>query len=150
MAKFKPWSNASAPCRLEWRPSRCLAAMLLVLGLLSAFAVIASEPPLYISIPLALFAVVHGIWLARRELRRPMHCLIIPLNETAATIDGVEMNEFQVQWRGPLAFLQWRDADGRRWRLHGWLDNLDAAARRELRLAMAARVPTRLPRSVAP
>ena len=79
-----------------------------------------------------------------------MHGLIIPLNDTAATIDGRDMNDFQVQWRGPLAFLQWRDGEGRRQRLHGWPGTLDALARRELRLAMAARMPTRPARSVAP
>jgi toxin CptA len=60
------------------------------------------------------------------------------------------MGDVQVQWRGPLAFLWWRDGKGRRQRLQGWPDNLAAAARRELRLAMAARVPARSPRSVAP
>ena len=105
---------------------------------------------MFVSIPLALFAMGYGLWLALRELRRPTHSLVIPLNEMAATIDGVEMNDFQVQWRSPLAFLQWLGADGRRHRLQGWPDNLDTAARRELRLATAARAPTRVPRSVAP
>ncbi|HEV8694900.1 MAG TPA: hypothetical protein VGQ93_12075 [Lysobacter sp.] len=124
--------------------------MLFALGLLSAFAAIASELPRYASIPLALLASAYGIWLARRELRRPTHGLIIPLNETVATIDGSDMNDFQVQWRGPLAFLQWRDAEDRRRHLNGGPGNLDAAVRRELRLAMAARMPTRQARSVAP
>lgn len=124
--------------------------MLLALGLLSGFAVIASEAPMYVSIPLAFFATGYGLWLALRELRRPTHRLVIPLNEIAATIDGLEMNDFQVQWRGPLAFLQWLGADGRRHRLQGWPDNLGTAARRELRLATAARTPARSPRSVAP
>ena len=106
MAKSRHWSNASAPCRLEWRPSRWLAAILLALGLLSGFAVIASEVPVYVSIPLALFATAYGLWSALRELRRPAQGLVIPLNDMAATVDGAEMNDFQVQWRGPLAFLQ--------------------------------------------
>jgi len=124
--------------------------MLLALGVLSGFAVIASEVPMYVSIPLALFATGYGLCLALRELRRSTHGLVIPLNDMAATIDGAEMNDFQVQWRGPLAFLQWLGADGRRHRLQGWPDNLDAAARRELRLATAVRTPARSPHSVAP
>jgi toxin CptA len=124
--------------------------MLLALGLLSGLAVIAAEVPMPVSIPLALMTTGYGLWLAHRELRRITHGLVIPLNEMAATIDGVEMNDFQVQWRGPLAFLQWLGADGRRHRLQGWPDNLDAAARRELRLATAARTPSRSARSVAP
>ena len=120
------------------------------MGLLSGFAVIASEVPMCVSIPLALFATGYGLCSALGELRRPTHGLVIPLNDMAATIDGAEMNDFQVVWRGPLAFLQWLGADGRRHRLQGWPDSLDSAARRELRLATAARTPARSPRSVAP
>jgi toxin CptA len=40
-----------------------------------------------------------------------------------------------LQWRGPLAFLRWRDSDGRMHRLAWWPDVLPVAARRELRLA---------------
>jgi toxin CptA len=126
-----------------------LAAMLLALGLLAALAVISAELPWWLSAPVALIATAYGHWLARSELRRPTRCLVIPVNE-AATIDDQPMTDLELQWRGPLAFLQWRDASGRRRRLQGWPDVLGAAARRELRLAMAARAPARNPRSMAP
>jgi len=94
--------------------------------------------------------MAHGAWLGRRELLRPSCSLVIPRGDSLATVDGASMADLQLQWRGPLAFLQWRDAHGRRERLHGWPDNLAADARRELRLAMAARSPAQSPRSVAP
>ena len=124
--------------------------MLLALGLLSSFATMASALSLLVSIPLATLALAHGACLSWRELVHPAHGLVIPLNATAATIDGEEMNDLALQWRGSLAFLKWRDRQGRRRRLFGWPDNLDVAARRELRLAMAARKPARPARSVAP
>lgn len=123
--------------------------MLCVLGLSAAFAVMVAELPWWLSIPAAVIAAAYGYWLARSELRRPAHCLVIPVNE-AATIDDQPMTDLELQWRGPLAFLQWRDASGRRQRLQGWPDTLDSKARRELRLAMAARPPARSPGSVAP
>lgn len=150
MTKSRHWSSASAPCRLEWKPSRVLALLLILLGVLAAVSVVASELPLSGSLPLAVLSMAYGTWLARRELLRPACNLVIPPGETAATVNGATVDGLQLQWRGPLAFLQWRDADGRRQRLQGWPDNLDVRVRRELRLAVAARVPAGSPRSMAP
>jgi toxin CptA len=150
MAKSRYWSSASAPCRLEWKPSRVFATLLILLGFLGGVSAVASELPLLISLPLAGASLARGTWLARLELSQPPRSLVIPLNGTVATIDGEAMSSLQLQWRGPLAFLQWRDANGRRQRLQGWPDNLAADARRELRLAMAARSPAHTPRSMAP
>jgi toxin CptA len=124
--------------------------MLLAIGLLCALAVTATELPWLLSMPVALTAAGYGSWLARSELHRPTRCLVIPMNETAATIDDEPMADLELQWRGPLVFLRWRDANGRRQRLQGWPDMLDAASRRELRLAMAVHAPTRSSRSMAP
>jgi len=148
MAKSRPWSTASAPCRLEWQSSRILAGALLTLGVLAAAAVLACELPWLLSLPIAAVAVLYGAWLARRELRRATLEMVIPSG--TATIDGVPVSDLQVHWRGSLAFLRWRDAAGRRQRRQCCPDNLGPAARRELRLAMAARAPAHSPRSVAP
>jgi len=150
MSKSRPWSNASVPCRLEWRPSRVLVAALRLLGGLAAIAVIASELPWPVALPLACTAIIHGERLARRESRRAVADMVVPANGAAATIDGLPMEDLQVQWRGPLAFLRWRDSEGRGRYLQGWPDNLAPAGRRELRLAMAARAPAHSPRSMAP
>jgi toxin CptA len=150
MTTSRAWSNASAPCRLEWRSSHAFAAACVALGILAAVAAIASELPWAFSLPLAIASVAHGARLAMRELLQPVANLVIPPGEADATLDGEAMIDLQVQWRGPLVFLRWRGAAGRYHRLQGWPDNLDTAARRELRLAMAGRVPARSPRSVAP
>ncbi|GAB3092036.1 hypothetical protein GCM10027159_06300 [Lysobacter terrae] len=120
------------------------------LGLLADIAAVASQLPWQASVPLALAALTQATLLARRERRRPVRLIVIPPGNSEATIDGQPMQALEVRWRGPLAFLRWRSADGRRAYLLGWPDNLSAAARRELRLAMAARVPLRTPRSMAP
>ena len=150
MPTSRHWSNASAPCRLEWRPSRLLAGVLLTLGALGAAAIIASEIPRLAAWPSALVALGYGVWLARRELRRPSRSLIIPMADSQATLDGAVITDFQVQWRGPLAFLQWRDAQGRRQRMQCWPDTLSAPARRELRLASRARPTAPSAGSMAP
>jgi toxin CptA len=159
MQKSKPSSNASAQSRpsvrttagrLEWRPSFRHAFALALLGACSAVATLASglSPPF--AAPLSVGALVAGLHLAGRELRGPRHRLVIGRDDVVPTIDGNGMDELKVRWRGPLVFLQWRDAGGRVRRLCGGPGNLDAAARRELRLAMTARTPSRPPRSVAP
>jgi toxin CptA len=102
------------------------------------------------AVPLACTAIVYGECLARRESRRGVPEIVIPPGEAVATINGSPMRNLHVQWRGPLAFLDWRDEEGRRRYLQGWPDNLPQAERRELRLAMAARAPAHSPRSVAP
>lgn len=94
-------------------------------------------------------AIAYGLWLARNELCRPVRCLIIAPNDGVSSLDGEPMTDLQLQWRGPLAFLRWRDTSGRWQRLSGWPDTLDAGARRELRLAMAARTPAQPSRSMA-
>jgi toxin CptA len=144
------WSTTSAPCRLELGPSRLLAAALIVLGLLAAGAVLLSEMPLPASVPVAAVALAHAAGLARRELRGRVHRIVVPHSSVPATLDGIDMAALEVHWRGPLATLAWRDADGRRRRLHGWPDTLRRPARRELRLALAARGPAGVTPSVAP
>lgn len=150
MSKSRPWSTASAPCRLEWGASRSFAITLLALGGLAAVAVVASELAWWVSYPLAVVALLRAGVLAARELRRPVRSMVIPGQEGAATLDGEPLDGLVLQWRGPLAFLGWRDAEGRQCYLQGWPDNLDAAMRRELRLAMAGRIPARRSRSMAP
>jgi len=150
MPKSRHWSIASAPCRLEWRPSRLLAVSLLMLGLLAAAALIGSEIPGPLAWPAGFVAFGHGLWLGRRELLWPTRSLLIPARDGAALLDGVVMADFDVQWRGPLAFVRWRDAQGRRQRMQFWPDTLPAHARRELRLALINHTPAPAAGSMAP
>jgi toxin CptA len=143
-------SNASAPCRLEWRPSRWLLSALLALTLAAPLAVLASELPRHAAWPLAVAAGIHGLRLMWREHRRVRPVLVFPGGDAPVEVDAVAVDGVTVSWRGPLAFVSWRDGQGRTHRLSWWPDTLPAASRRELRLAApgpsrAARLP-----SVAP
>lgn len=130
-------SNDCAPCRLDWRPSRWLIVSLVVLGALGACSALASEMPRIAAVPLAVMSLCQGTWLAWRASRQPLRQLVWPF-EGAPQIDGVPIGEAVLRWRGPLAFLQWRDRDGRVRRLAWWGDTLPVQARRELKLAAAS------------
>lgn len=127
-------SNASAPCRFEWRPSRWVAGALWALTVLAPCAVLWSEMPCAAAWPLATAALIAGLWLIRREARRPA-CAIVLDASGNATVDGAPVEAFRIAWRGPLAFLSWHDRAGRAHRRSLWPDTLTPALRRELRLA---------------
>ncbi|KGO97621.1 hypothetical protein N791_09275, partial [Lysobacter defluvii IMMIB APB-9 = DSM 18482] len=55
-----------------------------------------------------------------------------------------------VEWRGPLAFLRWRDAAGRVHRRTWWPDVLRPRDRRRLRLAAGNESASPVVASVAP
>ncbi len=143
-------SSASAPCRLELRASRLLIVLLLLLGAAAAFAALASEMPRFAAWPLALLALAHGAWLAWREASRVPGELAVPQAGARATVDGKAVDELAVRWRGPVAFVQWRDGDGRKRRHVFFPDTLPAPRRRELRLAAPAPPPARRAASMAP
>jgi toxin CptA len=143
-------SSASVSCRLEWRPSRWVIGALLILGLLSAFSVLASAMPRLAAWPLAVAAVAFGCRLAHREWRAPHLALFFPGNELPVMLDGQPLDKAEVQWRGPLAFLVWWDRQGRPQRLSWWPDTLPAASRRELRLAAGSLEAARGHRQMAP
>lgn len=115
---------------------------------LAAFSAIASDLPRAVAWPLAVVALGHGLRLAWRERRKPARAVVI--SEVAiVSIDGVRVEGFAVQWRGPLAFAHWQDRAGATQRLDWWPDTLPSASRRELRLAAAAPVNAPAAHSVA-
>ncbi|QQP97615.1 hypothetical protein [Lysobacter enzymogenes] len=140
-------ANRDPGC-IDWRPSRWLAAALVLIGLLAAFAVLACELPPPLAWPLAALAAGWGTALARRELRRPPRRLRFA--GARAWLDDAPIAQLRLHWRGPLARLEFRTGDGRRGRLLWWPDRLDAHGRRELRLAATVVLPASSPRSVAP
>ena len=139
MSKSRRSSITSAPCRLEWRPSRWVGAALCSLVLLAPFCLLASDLPRGWAWPLAVLAAVLAIRDARRYLRQPPCRLLIPAGRGATLCDDVAVERLQVHWRGPLAFLRWREGDGRTRRLVFAPDTLPPAFRRELKLAMQRR-----------
>jgi toxin CptA len=142
-------SNASASFRSDWKPSAVLRGALIALGLLAGLSLLASDLPHAFAWPAAFVAVVWGAWRARRESRHE------PLGicwraDGALLVEGERMDAAELQWRGPLAFLAWRDARGIRHRLAWWPDTLPAPRRRELRLAAAAAEAARQRARMAP
>jgi len=61
-------------------------------------------------------AVAWGLVSARRILSAPPRLLVWPATG-APRLDGIAIDGARLHWRGPLAFLEWRDANGRRRRL---------------------------------
>lgn len=139
MSKSRRLSNASAPCRFDWRPSRWLTAAHIALALLAPFSLLASDLAPVVAWPLALLAGGWGVRDVRLHGLQPPRALVIPAGAGEARCDELPMRSLSVRWRGPLAFLRWRDPDGRARRLVFWSDTLPAAARRELKLAMQRR-----------
>jgi toxin CptA len=102
---------------------------------LAAGSVLVSEMPRIAAWPLAVATLVYGSCLARREWRRPHRAFVFPVGDAPVLVDGRPATDVALQWRGPLAFLRWRDDGGRLHRAAWWPDTLPAARRRELRLA---------------
>ena len=155
MPNCRPSSPGSAPCRLEWRPSRWLQVALWVLAALAPLAVLGSELPQVLAWPLALAVAARGLALAWREAGRAPCLLVLGAGGTEPgashdTLDGRVLVRCEVAWRGPLAFVHAVDDAGRHQRLAWWPDTLPAARRRELRLAAAARGASRHGRPMAP
>ena len=144
-------SPPSAPCRLEWRPSRWLLAARALLSVLAPLSILASDMPRACAWPAAALASLYAAWLLRREARLAPRARLIPAQGgAAASVDDQPVAALQVDWRGPLAFVRWRDADGRVGRLTWWPDTLSPPARRELRLAAQARAASSAPPQMAP
>ncbi|MCR6686784.1 hypothetical protein [Pseudoxanthomonas sp.] len=171
MPNCPPSSTGSAPCRLEWRPSRWLLSALTLLSALAPLAVLGSDMPRLWAWPLALAVCATGLWQVRQEAGRPPSRLVLVhaggCGDAAAkqpgecrppaaadaggdTLDGRPFRLQRIAWRGPLAFVYGLDAEGRRRCLAWWPDTLPPPARRELRLAAAARAASRRRRPMAP
>ena len=127
-------SPESAPCRLDWRPSRWPVLALLILAPLAAGCALLSGVPRPLGWLLAVAALALGLRRARLLAGRRAHALVLDA-EGGAALDGAAVRAWQVAWRGPLAIIELVDAQGRRCWLDWWPDTLAAQARRELRLA---------------
>lgn len=134
-------SNASSPCRIEWRPSRWLLTALALLGLLAVLALHLSALPAGLRWPAMLLCPAWAGILMAREWRRPRRVLCLPGGDGEALLEvagqSLPLVSIQLQRRGPLLRLACRDAGGGLHRLLWWPDTLNAAQRRELVLAVS-------------
>lgn len=122
-------------CRITWRPSRWEQGAVLLLGACAAGSVLASDLAWPMAPAVAATAAVAAVAQAHRSGRRAIRRLAIA---DGATLDGERLASCSVAWRGPLAFLQARDAAGTTHRLAWWPDTLSRTRRRALRLALDA------------
>ncbi|WP_368565800.1 hypothetical protein [Pseudoxanthomonas sp. UTMC 1351] len=150
MSRSHRLSSGSVSCRLEWRPSRWLQGTLALLGLLAPWSVLLSEMPRWAAWPLVAGVLAYTFWLIRRERRKPVRNLVFPGNDSPVQVDGVAVESVTVQWRGPLAFVTWREPGGSRRRLSWWPDTLPPERRRELRLAAGLQDASRHRSGMAP
>jgi len=146
-ARSRPASVVEA--RVEWRPSYWILGALPLLGVLAACSLLASEMPAFAAWPAAFATLGWAGWRTWREARIPAKSFVFR-SGAPVLVDGVAVDDVVLQWRGPLAFLRWRDGDGRTRRLSWWPDTLPPPRRRELRLAAPAREPARDGASMAP
>ena len=139
MSKSRRSSIASGPCHLEWRPSPRIGAALWLLTVLAPFCLVASDLPGTLAWPLAVIAFVVGFRDAWRYRRQEPIRLLIPAGRGPPMCDAERMDALLVHWRGPLAFLRWRDREGRRQHCVFAADTLSPMGRRELKLVMQRR-----------
>lgn len=126
-----------------------VAAACAALGVLAAYSLSLSDLPAWLAWPCGVAATVRGAQLALRELaRRPLDLIVTA--DASASVGGAPVQALRIRWRGPLAFLRWRDAVGRTRRRVLTPDVLSSASRRELRLVGGARPATRRDAAVAP
>ncbi len=150
MTKSQRSSIALPSCRLEWRPSRWVIATLALLVVLGILSIFVSEMLRPLAWPLVLVTLAYGIRLIRRESSKSTLCFAWHGNDAAVTLDGEPIHDVELQWRGPLAFVRWRDGTGRPKRASWWPDTLPAASRRELRLAAPVTIASRQRGAMAP
>lgn len=128
----------SAPCRLEWRPSRWQVAAHILFALLMPWVATASALPTAAQWPLGLAAAAGTAVQGWRHARRRPLTFVIPAGDAPAQVDGLAVDALALHDRGPLLQLSWR-CNGRYHARLFWPDTLPPTRRRELRLAIRGR-----------
>ena len=133
-----PSSNSSLQCRIDWQPSRMLAASLAVLGLLAGLSLLLGNAPKLAAIVASMIAVAYGLYLARRELQRQPRVLLWSAGASELQLEYANHSEIwrepRAIFRGSLVTVVGTDDAGHQRQLHWWPDTLPASARRCLRL----------------
>jgi toxin CptA len=133
------WSDASSTCRLEWRRSRWMLALLAILGLAACASPWLSNLPRAACDAGDAVAVAYSAWLLYREIRRKP-CVLARIGsdpQWQIECEGRSESARHVGaiFRGGLVVLTVADDAGRHRRFVWWPDTLGASGRRALRLA---------------
>ncbi len=133
-------SDASSPCRLEWRRSHWLPVALCVLVAAAIAALWLSALPLAVCGVGSVLMLAYAGWLLRREARRPRCVLSWPGGDVPWQVEcdgrSASLHHVAASFRGGLVVLALADSDGKLRRYVWWPDTLDARGRRALRLAL--------------
>lgn len=140
MRRKRPSSSVSAPCRLEWRPSRWARWALAGLVPCLWFSLYVSAMPGWGQAAIGIVAGILALREARAMSRRPPHRFLLPWGRAPACVDGRPVADLRIEWTGPLARVSWRRGPRGRRGVLFWPDTLPPAQRRELRLAARGRV----------
>src|SRR4249919_1815076 len=109
-----PSSNALPTCRVDWRPSRLLAAAMVVLGLLALWSLSLSALPIPIMLSLASLVAIGLPILIRRELQREPFLRTWTGGYEPAVLNfasrAQSLSDPKLSFRGPLAALRGKDA----------------------------------------
>lgn len=133
-------SDASSPCRLEWRRSRWLPVALCVLAFAAIAALWLSDLPRIACGIGSVLVLAYAGWLLHREAHRPACVLSWPGGDAPWQVECDDHTEslrhVGASFRGGLVALTLADADNKLRHYLWWPDTLDARGRRALRLAM--------------
>ncbi len=140
-------SNDLSICRLEWRPSCWLRAIVIALAVLAIVSLWLSQLPWWLRLLLAIVIIVFTARSVHKQARAPAVILIWDI--AAAQIQLINGYHTQcvelidVVLRGPMAVMRTKsegDKDNPRLQQQVWVwlpDTLPPAARRALRLAIS-------------
>ncbi len=131
-SRYSNSSSASPRSSIEWRPSRVAALVYAFLGLCGAASALLSGMEARWCWVVGLASVAWGVVLARAEMGRAPRSVVFR-SDGSVEIDRTPVERPELAWQGPITLLDARVA-GRKTRLVGWPDVIDAEQRRELRL----------------
>jgi toxin CptA len=133
-------SDASLPCRLEWRRSRWLPVALCVLAVAAVAALWLSDMPRIACGIGSTCVIAYAGWLLYHESSRQDPVLSWLGGDAPWQVEGdgrTESMQFVgASFRGGLVVLALAEETGRARRYVWWPDTMDARGRRALRLAM--------------
>jgi len=139
---LSPASPLVARFEHTWRPSRWQMAAHIFLAVLAVLALLNCALSLFYALPLAVLALLIGLFQAWQQWRKPAQNIVIPLPPAHACVGQQVLHSMTLIERGPLLLLRWKAtptaANTVRGQLLFWPDTLSAAQRRALRLAVRA------------
>ena len=128
---------------IQWRPSYRLAQVIAILVGLALLSIALSGLTPQVQYVAMIGLLGGGCMRVGRFLSQCHRLLRIPWNRTLpVSVDGEQVRDFTLQWRGSIALLSWTRANGHQERVQCWPDTVSIAHRRALSLAMHVRQAT--------